>query len=144
MALTASLPALRARAATQRYDAVYRDGAGIALRGYDPVAYFLHNEALRGDYDNQAEVDGVPWYFVSQSNRDKFVNDPEAFMPEFGGFCAEAMSRGFKRSSDPELWVKVDSKIYLHYSVEVQNLWATDIRGYIAKAEQHWPEVRDT
>jgi hypothetical protein len=139
-----ALPALwrPRRAAAYAAEEIYIDGAGIALRGYDPAAFFLQNSALRGSWDHERKIDGVTWHFYSAANADAFADDPAALMPQFGGFCAEAMARGTKRASDPELWVKIDGKVYLHYSVEVQNLWAADIRGNIAKAEANWPEVK--
>ncbi len=116
---------------------VFTDDAG-ALRGYDPVAYFRVGEAVRGDPAFSLEHDGASWSFSSQENLEAFRDDPARFVPQYGGFCAYAMSRGFVVSSDPEAWTVVDDRLYLNYSKSVRNTWLKDVPGYVASADANW------
>ena len=122
---------------------VFLDSMGVAIRGYDPVAYFQMEEAMRGSMDHELETDTGIWWFTSAEHRDLFRREPERFSPEFGGYCAEGLARGFKRHSDPTLWVMIDGRVYLHYSIPDQNRWAADIRGNIRLARENWATLRD-
>ena len=83
----------------------------------------------------------VIWRFASAAHRDEFSRSPERFAPQFGGYCAWAVSRGYTADIDPEAWRIVDGKLYLNYSKRVQRMWEEDIAGNIAKAHEHWPGV---
>lgn len=125
------------------YDTLFLDGIGVALRGYDPVAYFTYEEATKGSVDIALETDEGTWWFAEEKNRDLFRADPGTYTPQFGGFDAEGMTRGFKRVSDPTVWVMIDRKVYLHYSIPDQNRWAKDVRGNIRKGEENWERIRE-
>ena len=114
-----------------------------AIRGYDPVAYFTVGEPTRGSDRYTAEWQGATYHFASAENRDKFEADPEAYAPQYGGYCAYAVSYGSTASTVPEAWKIVDGKLYLNYSSSVQKLWNKDIPGYISAANNHWPAVLD-
>jgi YHS domain-containing protein len=113
----------------------------VALRGADPVAYFTEEAAVKGSPDYEHEWNGATWRFSSAENRDLFVSNPEAYAPQYGGYCAKAVSEGYLASIDPEAWRIVDGKLYLNYSPGVQRQWAQDIAGNIAKGDQNWDGV---
>lgn len=121
---------------------VYIESAsGLAIRGTDPVAYFTEGEAVEGSEEFETEWQGATWRFASAENQELFENDPEAYAPQYGGYCAKALSEGNVVSSDPEAWKIVDGKLYLNYSPAVQQQWIQDIPGNIALADEMWPEV---
>ena len=112
-----------------------------AIRGYDPVAYFTVGAPTRGSDEFTADWQGATYYFASADNRDKFKADPEAYAPQYGGYCAYAVSYGSTASTVPEAWKIVDGKLYLNYSKSVQKRWEQDVPGFISKADANWPGV---
>ncbi|MFO7855458.1 MAG: YHS domain-containing (seleno)protein [Paracoccaceae bacterium] len=130
--------ALPARAAE---DPVYSDWFGLAIRGYDPVAYFTEGRAVEGARAHALDWKGATWRFASAEHKAMFEADPEAYAPQYGGYCAWAVAHGGTASVDPEQWRIVDGKLYLNYDAEFQERWSADIPGYIAKADANWPGV---
>lgn len=121
---------------------VFLDGRGHAIAGYDPVAFWEFDAATRGDLEHALETPDGTWLFANARHREMFAADPARFTPRFGGYDAEGMARGFKRRSNPTLWVMIGGDVFLHYSIRDQNRWAQDIRGNIARAEENWAELR--
>ena len=117
----------------------FGDEAG-AIRGYDPVAYHTDGQPQPGNPEFSTQYNGADWYFASESNLALFREDPERYAPQYGGYCAYAMSRGWVVSTDPEAWHIEDGKLYLNYSLGVRKTWLKDVPGYIAKADTHWQE----
>ncbi len=115
---------------------------GKAAEGYDVVSYFSDGKAVEGDGDFTHKWKESEWHFSSAKNRDMFAANPEKYAPQYGGYCAYAVSKGYTASVDPEAWTIVDGKLYLNYSKSVQSTWEQDIPGYIASADGHWPNVR--
>lgn len=113
----------------------------VAVKGYDPVAYFEAGTPTKGSKKIAHTWNGAEWRFASTENRDLFVADPEAYAPQFGGYCAWAVSQGYTAGIDPEAWKIVDGKLYLNYSKKVQAKWEADIPGFIRSAEGHWPKL---
>lgn len=121
---------------------VYIESAsGLAIRGTDPVAYFTEKKVVKGSSEFEYEWEGATWRFSSAENQKRFADNPEAYAPQYGGYCAKALSEGSVVSTDPEAWKIVDGKLYLNYSSEVQQQWVQDIPGNIAKADANWPDV---
>lgn len=114
---------------------------GVAINGYDAVAYFAEGEPVEGSSDFTHDWNGATWRFATAENRDKFAADPEAYAPQYGGYCAWAVSQGYTASTDPQAWRIVDGKLYLNYNLDVQKQWAGDIPGNISKADGNWPKV---
>lgn len=114
---------------------------GVAIKGYDPVAYFTVGQPTKGTSDYSYAWNGAEWRFVSAANRDLFKADPAKYAPQFGGYCAWAVSRGYTAGIDPAAWKIVNHRLYLNYSAKVQAQWAEDISGNIAKAEENWPKI---
>jgi YHS domain-containing protein len=109
-----------------------------AIRGYDPVAYHTEMTAVKGDPAYTYVYNDAQWHFSSERNLDLFRSDPPRFAPEYGGYCAYAMSRGLVVSIDPEAWKIADGKLYLNYSAGVRETWLEDVPGNIARANAHW------
>jgi YHS domain-containing protein len=114
-----------------------------AVAGYDPVAYFTEGKPVQGKRDVTFAWKGVTWRFASEQNRDLFKSRPEAYAPQYGGYCAWAVSRGYTAKGDPRHWKVVDGKLYLNYDAGVQKDWEKDVPGNIARGDQHWPGVLD-
>lgn len=119
----------------------YLDRGGVALGGYDAVAYFTESRAVKGDPRFEFSWDGATWRFVSAEHRDRFAREPQRYAPQFGGYCAYAVSRGYTASADPEAWSVVNGKLYVNYSMRVKKTWEKDPAGYIARGESNWPAV---
>ena len=114
---------------------------GWAAEGYDVVAYFRDSKPVEGNSDFSHEWSGVKWRFSSAENRDLFAADPEKYAPQYGGYCAYAVSQGYTASVVPEAWSIVDDKLYLNYSKGVRSIWEKDIPGYIDGANKNWPGI---
>ncbi|MGE0471267.1 MAG: YHS domain-containing (seleno)protein [Nitrospira sp.] len=112
----------------------------VAIRGYDPVAYFSQNRPVKGSSQFTHQQAGATWYFENKTNRDLFANAPEAYMPQYGGYCAYAMSKGFIASTAPEAWTIHAGKLYLNYSLRVRDNWLEDLSDNVRKADDHWAE----
>jgi len=122
---------------------VYSD-QGVAIRGADPVAYFSQSQgdnAIIGTPEHQLQWNGTTWYFSSAENRDKFAANPTQYAPQYGGYCAKAVSEGYIASVDPNAWRIYEGKLYLNYSKGVRAQWLRDIPGNIAKGDRNWPGV---
>jgi YHS domain-containing protein len=115
---------------------------GVAIKGYDSVAYFSDGKAVKGDSKINYAWNGATWQFASIEHRDAFKLSPEKYAPQFGGYCAWAVSQGYTANVDPErAWKVVNEKLYLNYDRGVQKKWEQDIPGFIAKAEVNWPKL---
>ncbi|MCB9743123.1 MAG: YHS domain protein [Alphaproteobacteria bacterium] len=114
---------------------------GLALDGYDPVAYFVSGAPTKGSEDITTSWGGGTWRFSSAENRALFVADPAKYAPQYGGYCAWAVSEGYTADIDPAAWKIVDGKLYLNYSLKVQAQWEQDVPGRIKKADANWPKV---
>jgi len=128
------------RPAMAQTNAVYASG-GVAVDGTDVVAYFTQAAPVAGDPGITHEWRGVTWRFATAANRDSFAANPERYAPQYGGYCAYAVSEGYTASTVPEAWKIVDGKLYLNYSRRIQRRWEKDIPGRIAAADQNWPGV---
>jgi YHS domain-containing protein len=122
-------------------DPVYKDFFGKAIKGTDPVAYFTEGKPTKGTSKYTYEWNGAEWHFSSEENLVLFQENPEKYSPQFGGYCAWAVSQGYTASIDPNAWKIVNEKLYLNYSLSVQKKWSRDIPGNIKKAEKNWPEL---
>ena len=119
---------------------VYNEG-GIAIDGSDTVAYFDENGPVPGSPEFAVDWNGATWQFASAENRDLFAASPEEYAPQYGGFCAYAVSQGNTASIEPTAWKIVDGKLYLNYNDKIQTRWSKDIPGHIAQADENWPGV---
>ena len=110
----------------------------VAIKGYDPVAYFKDNKPLQGNESSTFPWHNMTWYFSTKENRDLFAASPEKYAPQFDGYCSWAMTESRKALTDPEVWKIVDGKLYLNCSRAAYEKWITDIPGNIKKANENW------
>lgn len=129
-----------APATSQAPAAVFAE-AGIAIAGADPVAYFTQGAYVAGDAAYTYDWGGATWQFANAEHRDRFAQNPSQYAPQYGGFCAWAVSQGYTAPIDPTVWSIVDGKLYLNFDQSVQRRWERDIPGHIARADQNWPQV---
>lgn len=139
LALAGVLVVVTAVATWAQKPARYLERDGLALGGYDAVAYFTQSRAVKGDPQFETTWDGARWRFASADHRDRFVREPQRYAPQFGGYCAYAVSRGYTASGDPEAWSVVDGKLYVNYSRSVKRTWEKDPAGYISRGNANWP-----
>jgi YHS domain-containing protein len=116
---------------------------GLALGGYDPVAYFDTGKPARGMATIAASYGGARYLFVNEAHRKTFLGDPKKYVPEFGGFCAVGTSYGEKVDIDPETGQVVQGKLYLNSNPKARALFDNDPAGTINRAEHNWPTVKD-
>ncbi len=114
---------------------------GLAIRGADPVAYFRQSALVFGQPDMALMWHGAEWRFASADAREAFEMDPLAYAPQFGGYCAYAMSLGAIATTVPEAWTIHQGRLYLNFSLDVRTRWAEDKDGNIARANGYWPDI---
>lgn len=117
--------------------------SSVAVSGYDTVAYFTENKAVKGDKSFSTEHRGAKWYFSSQENLSKFEQEPEKYAPQYGGYCAWAAAHNKTAKGDPEQWAVVNGKLYLNYNANVRKKWLADKENLIVKADANWPTLVD-
>ncbi|MEM6423149.1 MAG: YHS domain-containing (seleno)protein, partial [Pseudomonadota bacterium] len=105
------------------------------------VAYFVQGGPKPGRAAHAATWNGTTWHFASAENRERFLADPAVYAPQYGGYCAWAVSRGYTAPTVPEAWEIVDNRLYLNFSLGVRARWRRDIPGNIARANANWPGV---
>lgn len=115
--------------------------SSTAVSGYDTVAYFTTGKPAEGKREFATRWKGAEWRFASAANLEAFKADPEKYAPQFGGYCAWAVSQGYDASADPEQWSIVDGKLYLNYSADIQKKWSADRANLIKAADKHWPAL---
>jgi YHS domain-containing protein len=117
------------------------DKNGLALKGYDPVAYFTENRPVKGDAKFQSTFNGATYYFASAANKKTFEADPNKYEPQFGGFCAYAASQGHTAKIEPDAFEVLNGRLLLQYDRSVRDLFNKDQQGNLAKADRNWPSI---
>jgi hypothetical protein len=117
---------------------------GLALRGYDPVAYFTDAKPRRGLPELTATHDGATYRFTSAEHRNRFLADPARYVPQYGGYCAFAMSIDRIADADPERWVIVNDKLHVNKNRLAHGLWSIGTAGRIESADRYWPAFPKT
>lgn len=115
---------------------------GLALRGFDAVAYFAVDSAVKGDSKYEYAWNGAKWLFANEENLAKFKANPAAYAPQFGGYCSYAVSEGYTANGDPAAWKIVDGKLYLNYSPKVKSMWEQNMNERIGKGDQNWESFK--
>jgi YHS domain-containing protein len=128
-------------AADGRSAPVNRSSEGVAIEGYDPVAYFTDSKPVKGSPQFTYQWQGAVWHFASAQHRDAFAKSPESYAPQYGGYCAYGVSQGHTAPVDPTAWKIINSRLYLNYNKEVQELFLKDPSSAIEKADQNWPKL---
>ena len=114
---------------------------GLALEGYDPVAYFTEGKPVAGSDAASYHWRGATWQFSTPEHRDAFIADPERYAPQFGGYCAFAMSRGTTVDGDPHQWAIVDGKLYVNNNPLAMTLWNQHRPASIKAGNVNWPLI---
>jgi YHS domain-containing protein len=117
------------------------DKGGVGIKGYDPVAYFTENKAVKGDAQYQSTSKGVTYYFASAQNKAVFDANSAKYEPQFGGFCAWAVSQGYTAPIDPNAFQIVNGRLLLQYSLSVRKDFSQDAEGNLRKADANWPAI---
>jgi YHS domain-containing protein len=117
----------------------YETSSGVALKGYDPVAYFKSGAPAKGSAEFSLDWGGAKWHFASAENQQAFEKSPESYAPQFGGFCAFAVWKAVTADSSPEAWYVEDGKLYLFANSDVQKQWVAEIpRGSLLASQKNW------
>jgi YHS domain-containing protein len=114
---------------------------GVALEGYDSVAYFTDGKPIKGDDAYAHQWHGVQWKFSSPEHQAAFAAEPERYAPQYGGYCAFAVSRGTTADGDPHQWAIVGDKLYVNNNAFAMQLWNQDRSGNIEAADVNWPLI---
>lgn len=128
-------------AASKPAPMVYIASDGLAAGGYDVTAYFTQGKAVRGSAKHELMLRGATWRFASAQSQARFQANPAAYAPQFGGYCAWAVSQGYIASGDPEQWKIVDGKLYLNFNARAKDLWEADQADAIKRGHANWPKV---
>jgi YHS domain-containing protein len=116
-------------------------GSNVAIRGYDPVAYFTAGRPTEGSASFKTTYQGAEFHFANAANRGAFLANPARYAPQFGGYCAWAVSQGYTAGIDPNAWAIVDGKLYLNYNRTIQSRWQADRANLISAGNRNWPTV---
>jgi len=117
------------------------DKTGVAIQGYDPVAFFADHQPAKGDQKFLVKHDGAIYFFASKEHKDLFKENPAKYEPEFGGYCAYGVSRNKLVEIDVDAFQIVDGKLLLQYSKGVRDDFNKDAKANLAKAASNWPEL---
>jgi YHS domain-containing protein len=118
------------------------DANDLAIKGYDPVAYFVSGQPTQGNGSYTATHNNAIYQFASAGNRDAFKADPAKYAPQYGGYCAFGVAMEKKFETDPTAWKIVDGKLYLNLDKNVQQRWLENTGELIVDANQNWPEIK--
>ena len=114
----------------------------LAIKGYDPVAYFQEAKAVKGDKSISTIQNGKTYFFSSEANKALFLKNPETYEPQYGGYCAFGMSGGYKAPIQPEAFTIVENKLYLNYNLDTRTKWREEQKERIAKADTNWEQLK--
>lgn len=130
------------RSGSSDFKPVNTNSENVAIKGFDSVAYFSADKAIEGNPQLSLVWNGAKWYFSNSENLEKFRQSPEIYAPQFGGYCAYAVSKGYTADGDPNTWKVVEGKLYLNYSPKAQELWETDEPKAIEDGNKNWKEFK--
>ena len=116
-------------------------GENLAAGGYDVVAYFTEKKPVLGKKEFETTWKDAKWRFSSKENLEKFQKTPEAFAPQFGGYCALALAYNSLAPGDPKAWSVVNGKLYLNLSPDIRTQWEKQKQSLIPRAEKNWPKI---
>lgn len=117
---------------------------GVAINGYDVVAFFTKQAPTKGKAAFAHQWKNANWYFESQKNLDAFKAAPENYAPQYGGYCAFGTADGHKAPTEADTWTLVDGKLYFNYNIKVKSMWSKDTPAFIEKADKNWPAIKDS
>ncbi len=115
---------------------------GGAIKGYDPVAFFVESKAVKGTEEFTYEWNGATWHFANKKNKETFIANPEKYAPQYGGYCAYGTADGHKAPTETDTWTVDNNKLYFNYNQKVKTLWDKDRASLIKKADEQWPKIK--
>ncbi len=137
--LTASATVERVAAAAEIVNAT---AAGIAVDGFDTVAYFELGHPVKGRANYSVDYKGVQWLFATPEHRNAFAANPERYAPQYNGFCAVAVSEGTAAEVDfVDGWTIIDGALYLNWSAAVKRIFLTELSERLPASRRNWPDV---
>jgi hypothetical protein len=139
----AVLPWRNGHAATTE-QIVTDQNTGLAIYGYDPVAYFADGAPTLGRGDLEVRLAGAAWRFQNEGNRDAFMKDPHVYMPQYGGHDPVAITSNIARAGHPDLWLVHNDRLFLFFSEEARKTFLADPDHMALQAEANWPHVSQT
>jgi YHS domain-containing protein len=142
MLVLSIISAMYAVGAFAQKAAVFND-KGVAVHGYDVVAYFTKSKPVKGDSKLAVNWNNATWYFADQQDLALFKANPEKYAPQYGGYCAYGVSDNHKAPTKPEAWSIVNGKLYLNYNTDVQADWKKEQAKRIADADKNWQAIKD-
>lgn len=119
---------------------INKDDNGVAIMGYDPVAYFVEGKPAMGMEKYSYRWNDAEWYFASKQHMTMFKENPDKYAPQYGGYCAYAASKGYYAETDPNAWAIHDGKLYLNHNPDICDMFKEDINSMIKKANMNWKE----
>ena len=133
-AITLATPALASTPETFAVD-------GLAIRGYDPVAYFKQKKPVKGLADHAIMWRGAEWRFSSAENLAAFEGNAAEYAPQYGGYCAYAVAQGYTAKTEANAWSIHKGRLYLNFNRSVRALWAVSKDKFVAQGDVNWPTV---
>lgn len=127
---------------TDGFKQISTTSENVAIKGYDTVAYFADNGAVKGNPQFEFVWNGAKWLFSSKENMEKFKQSPEIYAPQFGGYCSWAVSHGYTADGDPDAWKVVDGKLYLNYNQKVKEKWEAEQQKLIEDGKKNWQDFK--
>jgi YHS domain-containing protein len=143
LALTLTSCGLIPSQANSSIEAVNVDVNRVAIKGYDPVAYFTQAKAVQGQAQYSSEYNGAIYQFASEQHKALFDKEPVKYAPQFGGYCAFGVTQEKKYDVDPNAWAVVDGKLYLNLNAGAQRVWDKDRAGNIASGDSIWLDIEN-
>ncbi|MFN0060328.1 MAG: YHS domain-containing (seleno)protein [Planctomycetota bacterium] len=137
----ASAPESNDGGATAPKVLVNRDNSGVAINGYDPVAYFTAGRPVRGNETYTAQFQGATYRFASAEHRDAFALEPAKYAPQFGGYCGYAASINKLSPTHPDFWQVIDGRLVLQHNQRALDLWNKNVAGNLVMADENWPSL---
>ena len=128
--------------ACSKSEEIYSNNDGVAINGYDAVAYFTDNTHVEGSTAFEYKWKGATWRFSDEQHLNEFMSEPEKYAPQYGGYCAFGLSNGYKAPTSPDAWTIVDGKLYLNYNKDVRGEWLPNKDQRIVKADSNWRAIR--
>ncbi|MFC4700186.1 YHS domain-containing (seleno)protein [Glaciecola siphonariae] len=143
LAFTLSSCGLIPSQANSSIEAVNVDENRVAIKGYDPVAYFTDAKPVLGSQQFSAEYNGAIYQFESAEHKALFEGTPAKYAPQYGGYCAFGVTQEKKYDIDPNAWAVVDGKLYLNLNSGAQNVWNKDRIGNIESGNAIWLDIEN-
>ncbi len=117
---------------------------GLAISGYDPVAYYTKSNAVVGRAEFEARIAGATWRFINEGNREAFIAHPEVYVPVFGGYDPMGVVRGVAVPGHPQVWLIAGERLYLFHNAQTREEFLAEPERFIGLAKKAWPELEST